>query len=350
MKETEYEKVYGDTFAGYGRSDMDEFIQPFIDRFKANGLNPKEIFEGKKCLDAGCGNGRGSIFMAMNGAKHVEGIDFSHKNVESTNSNAKIYGFDNIHAQQSTIETLPFTDEHFDFVWCNGVLMHTEHPNRNLEELSRVLKIDGQSWIYVYGTGGIYWYTIRCFREVMKKISIDKVHKLLKMMRYSPRYIAEFIDDWYAVFLRAYTAQDFESSLKGYGFDCSNRLMKGVDYDTCHRLVNAKTDVEKDMMGEGDLRYLLTKTSNPKPSPFQIAEGECGSEFTYPESITDIQEELESFFASVSGDDWLLVSACAHLQRELRLIMTENVEFDLPRYRELIQSLTRLGKDIKTLT
>ena len=278
--EANYEQVYGATFAAYQRRDMDEFIRPLAIRFAANELRPAEIFGGKRCLDAGCGNGRGVLFMASHGAAAIEAIDFSEINVVSTRRFVDEYGSRQVSVRQGTIEALPFESASFDVVWCNGVLMHTAHPNQCVSELARVLKPGGQAWIYVYGSGGIYWRTIQHLRALMKPIDVRRCQAMLSVMRYEPRYVAEFIDDWYAVHLRTYTARDFEARLRAVGFEAPQRLKYGVDYDTSQRRFTAGSTFEQEMMGEGDLRYLLTKggrSDGPHGSDALLDEGEYGS-------------------------------------------------------------------------
>ena len=85
--------MYGETFAMYDRDEMLEFIEPLRIRFLANGLNPDELFAGKRCLDAGCGSGRGSLFMLQHGAEFVEAVDFSHRNVDTATGWARNFGF-----------------------------------------------------------------------------------------------------------------------------------------------------------------------------------------------------------------------------------------------------------------
>src|SRR5438132_184565 len=86
--------VYGDTFALYDEKSFDEFIAPLRQRLRANGISP-DLFRAKRCLDAGCGGGRGSILMAESGAKEVVGVDLSATNVESCRKRAAQKGFAN---------------------------------------------------------------------------------------------------------------------------------------------------------------------------------------------------------------------------------------------------------------
>ena len=107
-----HDDVYGISFALYNNKEMEEFIRPFEIRFKKNNLDADSLFSNKKCLDAGCGNGRGGLFMAMHGASQVIALDVSSMNIESTKRNAEIFGFsEKINTQQSTLEKIPFPDE-----------------------------------------------------------------------------------------------------------------------------------------------------------------------------------------------------------------------------------------------
>jgi 2-polyprenyl-3-methyl-5-hydroxy-6-metoxy-1,4-benzoquinol methylase len=55
--------VYSETFARYNRNEFLEFLKLLQVRLKMNGITEAD-FRGKRCLDAGCGAGRGSILMA----------------------------------------------------------------------------------------------------------------------------------------------------------------------------------------------------------------------------------------------------------------------------------------------
>lgn len=73
--EKQYEVVYGETFQAYNKQEILEFIEPLKIRFQRNHLDASTLFAGKTCFDAGCGGGRGALFMLMNGAKEVTAYD-----------------------------------------------------------------------------------------------------------------------------------------------------------------------------------------------------------------------------------------------------------------------------------
>lgn len=328
MRETEkiYDIVYGKTFADYKTKDLREFIHPYEIRFQRNGLNAKEIFSGKRCLDAGCGNGRGAFFMLQNGAEFVEMIDVSENNLQSSQNFALELGFSNkINVQKSTLESIPFEDGEFDFVWCNGVIMHAEKPNQCLAEISRVCKTHGHAWIYIYGSGGLYWKVIYRFRKLLSDIDVIDAIKYLKYFRYSPRYVAEFIDDWYASNLRTYTHNDLSKSCESLGFETPQRLVFGMDYDTSQRLELAQSDLERNITGEGDLRYFLNKISHKKNNQFFLNEDEKGSYYSWPNSVKELEFKAFSLIPELEKvENWKKVAICARIQRELRILMDRN--------------------------
>src|SRR6185503_17226205 len=110
---TEQEKltaiVFGDTFALYDEKSFDEFAAPLYTRLQANDIDPS-VFRGKKCLDAGCGGGRGSILMAQCGASEVVGVDLSSTNIESCRRRARQKRLDNVRFEQHSLMSLSFED------------------------------------------------------------------------------------------------------------------------------------------------------------------------------------------------------------------------------------------------
>ena len=65
---------------------------------------------------------------------------------------------------------LPYPDDTFDFVHCDGVLHHTTNPRTGFSELLRVLKPAGKLVVGLYGCGGFLNFAIyfaRIFRNVI---------------------------------------------------------------------------------------------------------------------------------------------------------------------------------------
>lgn len=338
-----YSDVYGETFALYDKQEIIEFIQPFIDRFAANNLDAKKTFSGKKCLDAGCGGGRGSIFMLQNGAEHVTAVDYSRLNIKTTKENVAKFGFeDKLEAENLNLANLPFEDETFDVVWCNGVLQHAEDPDAALQEITRVLKTGGQAWIYVYGAGGVYWYSIDRFRDLIKdKISSEMCVTTLRLYNYTTRFVAEYLDDWKVDYLRKYTVADFDQRLKGLGYADVKPLPFGVDYDTNHRI--NKNPAEAAYLGEGDLRYLITKEKHGAKDGTPVSITAEGSSYTYPAEIADRFAPLFDQLEKLCGNNPLrLIAAAANIQYRLRDLMTVEAHFTFDKYEQHIKDVLNL--------
>jgi ubiquinone/menaquinone biosynthesis C-methylase UbiE len=321
-REIEHEVVFGKSFALYGKQELAEFTDFFRQRFEANHLDPKTVFAGKRCVDAGCGGGRGTLFMLMNGAAHVTALDVSELNIETTTRNCKTFGFDSFTCKQTSLEHIPFDDGAFDFVWCNGVIMHTANPDACLSEIARVLKPGGQAWIYVYGAGGLYWYLVREFRDILGELSSSQLLATLQLLGLSARYIGEYMDDWKVPYLRAYTAEEFGDRLREVGFVDPTPLARGVAYDTSERRTLYPND--SGWYGEGDLRYLTTKEQTTSSGAATL----CGSGLDLDERYAvEVVERFspltQSLREATRGNPALAVLACARIQRELRDMLTQ---------------------------
>jgi len=127
-------------------------------------------------------------------------------------------------------------------------------------------------WLYVYGSGGIYWYMVDWVRKTLRDVDVKDCIYQMRLMEMPIRRIAECIDDWFAGYLRRYTQTDVENRLKELGFSNTERLMYGTIYDTSQRRQGAKS-IEIQLMGEGDLRYFCRKTRDPS-----------GNNYTLPDS------------------------------------------------------------------
>ena len=328
--------VYGDTFALYDEPAFDEFVRPLYVRLEANGIDT-EIFRGKRCLDAGCGGGRGSVLMAQCGAREVVGIDLSSKNIESSRRRALQKRLVNLRFEQASLDSIPFDDESFDIVWCNGVLHHTERPDQGLQEISRVLKTGGWLWLYLYGSGGTYWYVMDWIRREMRGVDIRDCITQLRLMDSPIRRIAEWIDDWFVAFLRRYTEADVTRRLEDLGFDHTGALTFGTSYDTSNRKNQADVD-ELAHMGEGDLRYFCRKQGKPRGGGCQLPDplDGKGSRFTDPSIVTQFSESLtwiSSALAAVESrtgrsEAAMRIMVCRSIHSKVRSFLESDGVFD----------------------
>ncbi|MCB0344579.1 MAG: class I SAM-dependent methyltransferase [Bdellovibrionales bacterium] len=254
--------VYGDAFAMYRAKadDFDHFVKFLVDRLAVNGID-SSIFKGKKCLDAGCGSGRGSIFMLSCGASHVTGVDLSEQNVETARLAAQTKNFTNCEFEQGDVNALQFDDEQFDFVWCNGVLHHTPDTDKGLFEITRVLKVGGHMWLYLYGSGGVEWAIVDEIRDhFIKGVDYDTCLAALHLIDDHLGSISEYLDNWYTPYLRRYTDADVTARLKELCLSSTQRLLKDVG----QRVIDLS---QSDLLGEQNLRYLLEKKQHLEQMP-----------------------------------------------------------------------------------
>jgi ubiquinone/menaquinone biosynthesis C-methylase UbiE len=323
--------VYGDTFALYDEAAFDEFVEPLYARLKANHIDTG-VFRGKRCLDAGCGGGRGSVLMAQCGAREVVGLDLSPRNVESARKRAEQKGLTNVRFQQGTLSAIPFDDESFDIVQCNGVLHHMDDPDTGLSEIARVLKTGGWLWLYLSGSGGTYWYVVDWIRAELRGLGVRDCIAQLRLMDSPVRRIAEWVDDWFVAYLRRYTASDVTARLIDLGFDHPEVLPFGVDYDTSQRRHRADAR-ERNHMGEGDLRYFCRKGTVARgggPGLPDPPDGK-GSAFAEAEVVTQFAEPL----ARVSRALAALDERTARPQPAVRLMVCRSIHVKV---RSLLES------------
>jgi SAM-dependent methyltransferase len=101
---------------------------------------------GRAGLDAGCGKGRYTRFLAPH-LDSLVALDGSSA-VEAAKRN--LAGFGNTAVVRADLRAAPFRPGSFDFVSCLGVLHHLDDPRAGFEQLVELLRPGGMLLIYVY--------------------------------------------------------------------------------------------------------------------------------------------------------------------------------------------------------
>jgi cyclopropane fatty-acyl-phospholipid synthase-like methyltransferase len=98
-----------------------------------------------RVLDAGCGIGGSSIWMAKNFGNRATGVTISGKQVGYATNYAKKKGVANlVDFVQTDFCNTPFEDESFDVVWNAEAVSHTQFKGAFLKEAFRLLKPGGR--------------------------------------------------------------------------------------------------------------------------------------------------------------------------------------------------------------
>lgn len=200
-------------------------VEPFI-----HSLAQFTRGHGKTVLEVGVGAGSDHLQWARAGA-HCHGVDLSENAVEITRRRLALYGLSSA-LQRADAEALPFQDAKFDLVYSWGVIHHSEHPERVVNEILRVLKpggvflgmmygrrslkvlkvwiwhalLRGRPWLsfrHVVGrfveSPGTKAYTVHELRKLFGKFSNFAAEPILTPYdtRMLPRWLCNFLpDDW----------------------------------------------------------------------------------------------------------------------------------------------------------
>ncbi len=102
------------------------------------------VLKDSKILDLGCGGGLLAEEMCKSGAK-VVGIDASKKTIEIAQNHAKEQNL-NIKYLNEDIEKHD-TKEKYDAVVCFELIEHVPHPDKLINQISRIIKPNGKLFI-----------------------------------------------------------------------------------------------------------------------------------------------------------------------------------------------------------
>jgi SAM-dependent methyltransferase len=121
-------------------------------------------------LDYGCGPGNDLVGFAVWGrAQHVIGMDVSERALDLARSRLALHnlGPDRAELVQVTdgMPRIPLADGSIDYLYCEGVLHHTSHPEGLLAELHRVVRPGGHGHIMVYNRDSLWFHLYTAYRR-----------------------------------------------------------------------------------------------------------------------------------------------------------------------------------------
>ncbi len=224
--ERETGKLFGALWSHYDDQLFKESVELFPRRWKQNG-EPPDHFEGKRCLDVGCGGGRYSFAMARMGAAEVVGVDVGEEGLADARRRAEAIGASNLQFRPASALDLPFEDGEFDFVCCSGVLHHTPGVEQGLRECFRVLRPGGSMYILLYGSGGLYWPLNLVTRPFATALGHGEVDRCISAAGLAANKRRTILDDLFVPILETYTVDRVEQLLRSAGFSSWRRWTTG---------------------------------------------------------------------------------------------------------------------------
>jgi SAM-dependent methyltransferase len=137
------------TFASFGyewttfdevRDEDSEYADVYFRDLDLAGL------AGKVGMDAGCGKGRYTRFLAP----HLDALVALDGSAAVEAAVRNLAEFPNVMVVKSDLRTAPFAPESFDFISCLGVLHHFDDPHAAFQKLVRYLAPGGVMLAYIY--------------------------------------------------------------------------------------------------------------------------------------------------------------------------------------------------------
>lgn len=140
-----------------------------------------------KILDLGCGSGQDiSYFNNLKNLKQIIGIDIGKNIYDLANKYKEVFFI------RSSALNIPLKSDYLDTVYSYGVIHHTKDPKKAFNEMFRILKKNGNLFMYLYSeheNNIIKFYGIKLENFLRKFLNILK-NKYLKIIFI---YILSFI-------------------------------------------------------------------------------------------------------------------------------------------------------------
>jgi ubiquinone/menaquinone biosynthesis C-methylase UbiE len=123
------------------------FVEPHIPQFAEFAR-----WQGRRVLEIGCGIGTDTMNFARNAAS-VTAVDLSEKSLEMARKRAEVFGLTGrirfFHGSAEQLDEI-MPQETFDLIYSFGVIHHTPHPDRLLEQVRKYVRPGSTAKIMVY--------------------------------------------------------------------------------------------------------------------------------------------------------------------------------------------------------
>jgi S-adenosylmethionine-dependent methyltransferase len=103
-------------------------------------------------VDAGGGTGKWVTFLSQLGCR-VTLIDISPKSLDIARQNLNKLGI-TVNIMEANVESTSLSSESMDFILSQGPMSYTPNPSIMLQEMARILRLNGRIWLDYYNTVG----------------------------------------------------------------------------------------------------------------------------------------------------------------------------------------------------
>jgi 2-polyprenyl-3-methyl-5-hydroxy-6-metoxy-1,4-benzoquinol methylase len=185
-------------FPGY---DPNKYITP-EDLYKnANAYSrmlDNQIPWEKSILDAGCGTGQLACLLSVKDRETV-GMDFSDKSLAKANEIKEKLKLKNLTFRKVDLLDLQAGDERFDYIFCNGVLHHTNNPYLGFCNVIQFAKPGTYIVIGLYNSYGRLRLRIRRrYINWQHRTNREKTREAIQEMLVKDEKDTEKQDTWYS--------------------------------------------------------------------------------------------------------------------------------------------------------
>ena len=143
-KKWEFNKASASRMSRTSWHGSQSFIHP---RLARQIVNDYKITSGR-CLDIGCGAARLTIELAKITDLEVTGLDSSPDMIDVAREKVKEHHMDNqVKLVNASVQEMPFPDNYFDLIVSRGAMGFFTDKVRAFEEIYRVLKPGGRTYI-----------------------------------------------------------------------------------------------------------------------------------------------------------------------------------------------------------